>query len=131
MVHQAEAGAKREVVHVPGVDHGPGLSAGVKAGGLVFFAGIRGRGDDMKSQARAAFESLKNHLAGAGSTLDDVVKVTVYFQDIDERAPFHEVWMEYLGNCTPARTTAQVANASTRSGGNSRFILDVVAVAHS
>jgi 2-iminobutanoate/2-iminopropanoate deaminase len=108
-----------------------GNVAGVRAGGFLWLSAIRGDGDGVQAQLRAAIEDLKKILASEGSDLDDVVKATVYFQDIGDRAAFHEVWMEYFGagETSPARIVIEVSNASLRAGGDSRFALDVVALA--
>jgi 2-iminobutanoate/2-iminopropanoate deaminase len=108
-----------------------GNVAGVKAGGLLWLSAIRGDGDGVQAQLRAALEDLKKILGSEGSGLGDVVKATVYMQDIGERAAFHEVWMEYFGagETAPARVMVEVANASLRAGGDSRFVLDIVALA--
>lgn len=108
-----------------------GNVTGVKAAGLLWLSAIRADGLDAKEQTRAAIEDLKRILASQGSDLDDVIKATVYFQDIADRTPFHEVWMEYFGagESAPARIVIEVANASLRPEGGSRFALDVVALA--
>jgi 2-iminobutanoate/2-iminopropanoate deaminase len=107
-----------------------GNVSGVKAGGLLYLSAIRGDGEGVKEQCRAAIEDLKNILASQGSDLSDVVKATVYMQDIAERPQFHEVWMEYFGNeNAPARIMVEIANASLRAGGPSRFAFDIIALA--
>ena len=104
---------------------------GVKAGGMLCLSAIRGDGDNLEAQTRAALEDLKGILESQGSGLEDVVKATVYMQDIADRPAFHEVWMEYFGKgeTSPARIMVEVVNASLRAGGNTRFVLDVVALA--
>ncbi len=107
-----------------------GNVSGVKAAGLLWLSAIRGEGTDLQGQSRAAIEDLKKILASQGSDLEDVIKATVYFQDIADRAAFHQVWMEYFNTDTgPARIVVEVANASLRADGDSRFALDVVALA--
>ncbi len=107
-----------------------GNVTGVKAAGLIWLSAIRGEGEDIRAQTRAAIEDLKRILESQGSDLEDVVKGTVYFQDIADRAAFHEVWMEYFGtDNAPSRIVIEVANASLRPDGGSRFALDVVALA--
>lgn len=119
-----------------GPGHGAGMTAGVKAGGLIFLSAIRGNrpgdrklSDDTREQARQAFENIKALLEGAGGSLDHVVKVTLYLHDLKYRTPFHEVWMEYFPTNPPARIAIQVADANTQPGGNAHFALDVIAVA--
>lgn len=108
-----------------------GNVTGVKAAGLLWLSAIRGDGAEVKEQCRAAIEDLKRILESQGSALEDVIKATVYCQDIADRTAFHEVWMEYFGagETAPARIMVEVANASLRAGGTSRFAMDVVALA--
>ena len=107
----------------------PGLVAGIKAGGFLFFTAIRGRGDGTKEQAKAAFQQLEGLLRTEGATLDHVVRVMVFFQDIADRDDFNEVWRETFTGVPPARMVIQVANASQTPDGDSRFALDITAVA--
>lgn len=114
---------------------GPGMVPAIKAGGFIFVSAIRGVNrdgtcsDDTKEQARLAFENLRRRLAGAGATLNDVVKVTLYLSDLAYRDPFHEVWMEYYPEEPPARIAVQVADANARPGRRAHFALDVIALA--
>lgn len=125
----------REVMAgAPGGGHGAGMVPGVKAGGFLFLSAVRGRGpdgfsEDTKEQARRAFESMKALLAASGATLDHVVKVTLYLDDLKYRAPFHEVWMEYFPKDPPARIAVQVADADANPGAGAHFALDVIALA--
>ena len=107
-----------------------GNVTGIKAGGFLWLSAIRGSGDSVKDQARTALEDLKQILASQGSILGDVIKATIYLQNIADRADFHQVWMEYFGTENPpARIVLEVSNASLRPGGDSRFAFDVVALA--
>jgi len=111
------------------------MVAGTKAGGLLFLSAIRGmaRGEgadnSTKAQARRAWENTKILLSGANATLDNVAKVTVYFQDLAYRNDFHEVWMEFFPENQPARTAMQVAEASPTPGGGAHFVMDIIAIA--
>ena len=66
----------------------------VRAGGLVFVSGVvpvdgEGRvvgGDDVVEQARQVFRNMSEVLAAAGCSFTDVVKVTVFLIDVDDRA---------------------------------------------
>lgn len=128
----------RETLHSApgGPTHGQGMVAGVKAGGFLYFSAIRGYGKggpssispDTEEQARQAFTNLELLLEGAGATLDDVVHVTLYLHDLKYRTAFHKVWLEkFPTGDAPARIAFQVADANTQPGGNSHFVLDVVA----
>jgi enamine deaminase RidA (YjgF/YER057c/UK114 family) len=105
-----------------------GLVTGTRIGNLVFLSALRGRGDTIQEQAKVALDQMKELLEEAGSDLDHVAMVTVYFQDIGERTRFDEVWVQYFSDNAPARTGIEVANASPSPGGTSRFAFDVIAV---
>ncbi len=128
----------KEVIPTPpgAPERMPGMVTGIRAGGFVFFSAIRGRdprthtiSEDPRTQARQTFENLKAMLAAAGATLDDVVKVTLYLDDLRHRTIFHELWMEYFPRNPPARIAIQVADANAAPGGNAHFALDVIALA--
>jgi 2-iminobutanoate/2-iminopropanoate deaminase len=61
------------------------------------------------AQTRQVLENLKSVLAAAGSSLDQVVKTTVFLKNIGDFAAMNEVYGEYLGNAKPARSTVAVA----------------------
>jgi len=61
-------------------------------------------------QTRQVLENLKAVLAAAGSSLDKVVKATVYLRSMSDFAALNEVYGEYLGNAKPARSTVAVAD---------------------
>ena len=61
------------------------------------------------AQTRQVLNNLKAVLAAAGSSLDQVVKATVYLKNIGDFAAMNEVYGEYLGTAKPARSTVAVA----------------------
>lgn len=65
---------------------------------------------DIKVQTRRALENLKAVLEAAGSSLDRVVKTTVFLKNIADFAAMNEVYAEYLGAAKPARSTVAVAD---------------------
>jgi 2-iminobutanoate/2-iminopropanoate deaminase len=112
-----------------------GMVDRVVAGGFVFLSAIRGRAPaggfaaDVRDQARQAFTNIQASLAEAGLTLDAIVKVTVYLNDLDLRRGFHQVWREVFADSPPARTVIRVADANAECGGGALFALDVIAYA--
>jgi 2-iminobutanoate/2-iminopropanoate deaminase len=108
----------REVVQTENAPKaiGPYVQA-IKANGLVYTAGqipldpktgniIEG---GIKEQTRRVMENLKAVLAAAGSSLDRVVKATVFLKNITDFAAMNEVYGEYLESAKPARSTVAVA----------------------
>jgi 2-iminobutanoate/2-iminopropanoate deaminase len=89
----------------------------VRAGDLLFVSGVvpvdpEGRlvgGDDVAEQARAVFEGLRRVLAAAGAGPQDVVKVTVFLTDVDDRPTINPVRQEFFGPTRPASTLVEVS----------------------
>ena len=90
----------------------------IKWGGLLFTSGqialdpatgtlIEG---DISVQTRQVLENLKAVLEAGGSSLDRVIKATVYLTDLNTFAQMNEVYAEYLGDVKPARSTVGVAS---------------------
>jgi 2-iminobutanoate/2-iminopropanoate deaminase len=65
---------------------------------------------DIKIQTRRVMENLKAVVEAAGSSLDRVVKATVFLKNIGDFAAMNEVYAEYLGAAKPARSTVAVAD---------------------
>jgi 2-iminobutanoate/2-iminopropanoate deaminase len=66
-------------------------------------------GGDIKAQTRQVIENLKAVLQAAGSSLDQVIKATVFVKNMDDFAAMNEVYDEYFGHAKPARSTVAVA----------------------
>lgn len=63
---------------------------------------------DIAAQTRRVLENLKAVLESAGSSLDRVVKATVFLKNMADFAAMNEVYAEYLGKAKPARSTVAV-----------------------
>jgi 2-iminobutanoate/2-iminopropanoate deaminase len=89
----------------------------VRAGDLVFVSGVvpvdgGGNlvgGDDVVAQARKVFENMGAVLAAAGCSFADVVKVTVFLTDVDDRARINPVRQEVFGGARPASTLVEIS----------------------
>jgi len=66
-------------------------------------------GADAPAQARQAFENLKALLEDAGSSIDRVIKTTVFIKDMNDFAKINEVYAEYFSKPYPARSCVEVA----------------------
>jgi 2-iminobutanoate/2-iminopropanoate deaminase len=93
-------------------------SPAIRANGFVFVSGqgpidaatgevVRG---DVGQQTRLVLENVRAILAAAGSSLEKVVKTTVYLSDIGDFAAMNAVYAEFFPSDPPARTTIQAAN---------------------
>lgn len=60
-------------------------------------------------QTNQVFENLKAVLAEAGSSLDKVVKTTVFISDMNEFTELNEEYARHFGNHKPARSCVEVA----------------------
>ena len=91
-------------------------SQGVVANGFVFCSGqipldpasaelVEGSIGD---QTRRCMQSLGAVLEEAGSTLDQIVKVTVYLADISDYGDFNDAYAEFVGPNPPARAAFAV-----------------------
>ena len=90
-------------------------SPGIRANGFVFVSGqvaIDRRsgqvvGNDVASQTRKTLENVKEVLEAAGSSLEKVVKTTVFLADINQFQAMNDVYREMVPDQRPARSTVQ------------------------
>ncbi len=66
-------------------------------------------GSTIEEQTRQVFRNIQAVLEAAGYRLSDVVKATVFLQDLEEFAAMNAVYAEVFGNHKPARSAVQVA----------------------
>lgn len=64
---------------------------------------------DINEQTNQVFENLKAVLAAAGSSLDQVIKTTVFMKDMNDFAEMNEVYASHFGDHKPARSAVEVA----------------------
>ncbi|HBF37953.1 MAG TPA: reactive intermediate/imine deaminase [Firmicutes bacterium] len=92
-------------------------SQAVKAGDFLFVSGqlpidpITGKmvDNDIILQTRQSLSNIKEILAGAQMTLNDVTKVNVFLADMNDFAAMNEVYAEFFTKNFPARAAIQVA----------------------
>ena len=65
--------------------------------------------DGVKAQTRKALENLKAVLEAAGSSLEKVVKTTVFLKDMGDFPAMNEAYAEFFRKNPPARATIQAA----------------------
>jgi 2-iminobutanoate/2-iminopropanoate deaminase len=105
-------------ISTPDAPHeiGP-YSQAIVANGMVYCAGqialdpatnevVEG---DITVQTRRVLENLGGVLRAAGSSLEHVVKTTVFLADLNDFAEMNQVYARYFGTTPPARSTVAVA----------------------
>jgi len=111
----------KEVISTPGAPSaiGPYVQA-VRAGNLIFTSGqipldpatMQIVPGGITEQATRVLENLKDVLEAAGSSLEKVVKATVFLKNMNDFAAMNAVYGAYLGGegmTPPARTAVEVA----------------------
>ena len=100
----------------PAPFQGAPYSQAIRTGDLVFVAGQLGLkpGDtaiegDITAQTEQVMKNLSAILEAAGSSLDNLVKTTVFLMDLGDFQAMNEVYARYVGDRPPARSTFQVA----------------------
>lgn len=66
-------------------------------------------GEDVRQQTRKVLENLEAVLTAAGMTFADVLKVTVFLTDVDDRQAVDELRREFFGGARPASTLVEVS----------------------
>jgi 2-iminobutanoate/2-iminopropanoate deaminase len=105
----------------------------VRAGELLFVSGIvpvDARGelvgeDDVVAQTRQVLENLGVVLAAAGCGFGDVVKVTIFLTDVDDRPRINPLRQEAFGEARPASTLVEVSRLAIEGA---RIELEAVAL---
>ncbi|MFW5971869.1 MAG: RidA family protein [Bacillota bacterium] len=65
--------------------------------------------DDVKEQAGQALKNVKNILEEAGSSMDKVIKCTLFISNLDDFSSINEVYREFFSKPYPARSCVEVA----------------------
>ncbi len=93
-------------------------SQAVQAGNFVFVSGqipldpATGQlieDKSVRAQTRQSLLNLQGILTGAGASMRDVVKVTIYLDDMGNFKEVNGIYAEFFRNSPPARATVQVA----------------------
>jgi 2-iminobutanoate/2-iminopropanoate deaminase len=115
----------------PAPFQGAPYNQAIRAGEFVFVAGQLGLkpGDttiegDITEQTEQVMQNLKAILEEAGSSLADLVKTTVFLQNLGDFAAMNEVYARHVGDRPPARSTVEVAKLPSGA------LVEIEAVAH-
>jgi 2-iminobutanoate/2-iminopropanoate deaminase len=89
---------------------------GIVVNGMFYSSGqipLTAHGDlvegDVVAQTNQVFENLRAVLAEAGSSLEQVVKTTVFLKDMNDFAAMNETYAQNFGDHKPARSAVEVA----------------------
>ena len=101
----------------PAPFQGAPYNQAIKANGFVFVAGQvslkpdHGEivGDTVEEQTEQVLANLSAILEAAGTSLDKLVKTTVFLQNLDDFPGMNEVYKQHVGDQPPARSTVEVA----------------------
>ena len=81
------------------------------------------KSDNIKEQTKTVIENLKHVLDDNGSSLENVLKTTVYLCNMNDFTEMNEVYSQYFDKSMPARRTVEVA----RLPQNVKVEIDVIA----
>jgi 2-iminobutanoate/2-iminopropanoate deaminase len=91
------------------------LSQGIRYGNLLFVSGQAGAGDDgrivpggFRAQGEQAFANLRRALEAGGSSLDQVIKVTIFVTDMSHFQEVVELRRRFFSAPYPADTIAEI-----------------------
>jgi 2-iminobutanoate/2-iminopropanoate deaminase len=112
--------AEKEIIstdRAPGPFQGAPYNQAIRIGDLVFVAGQLGieldsgelAGPSVEEQTGQIMRNLSAILDAAGSSLDQLVKTTVFLLDLDDFGGMNEVYARYVGDRPPARSTIGIS----------------------
>jgi 2-iminobutanoate/2-iminopropanoate deaminase len=108
--------SKKEIVMCSNAPKALGpYSVAIKAGNLVFTAGQTGLDPatneltpgGIEAETHQVLTNLRNVLEAAGSSMEMVIKTTVFLRDMSDFQRMNSVYAEYFKDGFPARTTVQ------------------------
>jgi 2-iminobutanoate/2-iminopropanoate deaminase len=103
----------------------PLFSSAVSYGGLLFLAGVGAHfKGTIEEHTKHVLDELEKNLICAGSSMDKVLKVNVYLNDIADWAKMNTVYAGRWGKVPPVRTTIAPAGGIP---GNSLVEIDLIA----
>ena len=94
--------AKREIIEGPDIpEHSQPFPTAVKVGNMVFSSAVGGEDpdthempDDIETQVKNTFQTIRNIMARAGGTVDDIGKVSVLLRNRDDRKYVNPEWIK-------------------------------------
>ena len=121
------ASPEKEAGNITHMQNVPLFSGHTIHNGLVYIAGKGAHTDpfDIKSHTDIVLKELEKELIKAGSSMEKVLKVTVFLNDIADYKGMNEVYKGRFGNKPPVRTTIAVAKGGVP--GDSLVEMDAIA----
>lgn len=122
-----EAAPEKVAGNITSIQNVPMFSGHTIYNGLVYIAGKGAHTDpfDIKSHTEIVLKELEKELIKAGSSMEKVLKVTVYLNDIADYKGMNEVYKGRFGSKPPVRTTVAVAKGGVP--GDSLVEMDAIA----
>ena len=113
-------GANRKAGEAP-----PLFNAAMSYGNLVFLAGVGyHKPGTIQVATKAVLDEIEQNLKSAGSSMDKVLKVSVFLNDLKDYAGMNEAFKGRFGDTPPVRTTVAPAGGVP---GTSLVEIDVIA----
>jgi enamine deaminase RidA (YjgF/YER057c/UK114 family) len=118
---------RKEANDITYLEDVPLFSGNTKFGNLVFIAGIGAHVApfEIKAHTEIVLKGMAEALAKAGSSMEKVLKVTVYLNDIADYKGMNEVYKGRFGSVPPVRSTIAVAKGGVP--GDSLVEMDCIA----
>lgn len=99
-------------------------SQAIRMGDFVFVSGqipiLPASGEivqgDIRVQTRQVLENIKHVLEAAGSSLDKVLKTTVFMKDLNDYTAINDIYKEFFSHKPPARSAIQAARLPRDAG---------------
>ncbi len=123
----ASGSPEKEAGNVTTMQDVPLFSGNTKYGNLIFIAGKGAHVApfEIKAHTEIVLKELEKELAAAGSSMEKVLKVNVYLNDIADYKGMNEVFKGRFGSKPPVRTTVAVAKGGVP--GDSLVEMDCIA----
>ncbi len=126
------AAQDHHVINPPGAALGLPFSSAVRVGTMLYLSGQIGNTPGTRQladtgiagQTKQAFENIKTVLAAAGSSLERVVKCTVFLLDIKDYAAMNAVYATYFSKDPPARYCIRADLVKPE------FLVEISSIAH-
>ena len=94
--------------------------------GIAYISGMTSReGESVYAQAKLIFGKIQQLVESAGGSMADVVKITVFVTDINQRQGVHEARREFFNGDFPTATTVQVGALADPA-----YKVEIEAIAH-